>query len=225
MNLTASRLGGGLLSDPFHVPDRTKLLVSQEFRCDLLFLTLWRVLQVFQEGDVMETPQRRIDRLWSEERDQPLKEFAETGVDRVPLFLLVNIAGDGCVRQCCRRIGSRRIQLKQVVEVLCPCIPFRQTSEFEHLLDSGQRRGVVVDGVVYGTLRDEWGDDYRGDANTELKEVKVVVIVSGINYGVSGMDCCRRHDVIVEPPVLVIGDYEQALFPVWRVAYRLVDAL
>ena len=68
-------------------------------------------------------------------------------------------------------------------------------------------------------------NDNRRDTQPELLKAKVVVIVSGVCDGIPRMNSGWGYYVIIEPSMLVICYDEQALFPVRRTTYRLVNIL
>ncbi len=66
------------------------------------------------------------------------------------------------------------------------------------------------------TGRDPGGDDHGGDANAETVEIESFWRLA------VGRRRCGRHDVIVNPAVLVVNDDEQAFMSAGAAADRVV---
>ena len=83
---------------------------------------------------------------------------------------------------------------------------------------------MVVDGVVDHARRDQRRDDECGDADAELIVLEMMLDIA-VGHGVTGRHGSGRGHVVVETPVLVEDDQQQAVFPVRRVADGLVHGL
>jgi len=82
---------------------------------------------------------------------------------------------------------------------------------------------MIVDRVVDGAAGDQWRHHDRRDANAVLCEIEAVFVGAVIGI-VARANRDSRSDTIIEAAMLVVGDDEQAVIPVRRLADRGVDA-
>lgn len=88
---------------------------------------------------------------------------------------------------------------------------------------------VIVSLVLHNTLANPWGDEEGGNADTQTLEVEGDVLSIMGYLGVGEVVTSRyvdwRWNVVGETSVLVKGQDEESVLPLWRVANRLVNAL
>src|SRR6266516_3357046 len=80
--------------------------------------------------------------------------------------------GWGRIRQRERRILPRRGEREEVVERMRVLVALRQWEHAKNLLERGERRGVIVHGMVDGAPGNERRDDDGRHAHTQLREIE-----------------------------------------------------
>src|SRR5579872_4743234 len=112
-----------------------------------------------------------------------------------------------------------------MIKRVCLHIAPGQWQDAKDVFERGEHGSVIVDGMVNGGSGDQRRDDDSRHAHSQLCKVEAVATVFWIGRCITGSDGLWRRYVVIKSAVFVVGDDQDAAFPVRRTAYSFVDLL